>query len=60
VESKNQPPAGVTSTCFNCNKPCTMEHYCYGCRHFVCDTCSINFTMGRGHTQEDHLREEEE
>lgn len=40
--------------CFNCEKTCTSDDYCYGCKEYVCDTCGIGETL-EGHEASAHL-----
>lgn len=46
-------------TCFNCNAACDEEHYCFGCKSYVCDACDLNISLMGGHSAEEHLDDEE-
>lgn len=41
--------------CFLCGGRTTKGDYCWGCKKFVCETCSQNPSLGPGHAPEDHL-----
>lgn len=32
--------------CYFCGKEVTNEHYCYGCRHYVCEECDETQPVG--------------
>ncbi len=41
--------------CHFCQKECTDNDYCYGCRHHVCAECDKeNGELGRDHEVEVH------
>lgn len=35
-----------------------VESWCWGCHVYICETCSVNGSMTRGHRPEDHLTED--
>lgn len=48
--------------CMMCSRSCTTEHYCYGCKHFVCEGCDrmdLNFPNGP-HLLSDHAGDDDE
>lgn len=53
------PPAGGRPLCFNCEKPTTDEHLCFGCNSYVCGECdrnAVNMPFG-AHDRALHLGE---
>lgn len=42
-------------SCFECQKVCDKDQYCFGCRTFICEEHSLNLTLMGGHAREDHL-----
>lgn len=51
----------VSPTCFNCSHVCDEDHFCHGCKSYVCDDCDVSCgEYGRGHSREDHLVAPEE
>lgn len=52
----NEPKEGK---CFNCGSKCDGDHYCYGCKEYICDKCdtAIFGTPGHGHNKSIHLAE---
>lgn len=44
-----------TTRCFNCAAKVTEAYYCYGCKTYVCDGCSLDDKMSVAHDPEDHL-----
>lgn len=46
--------------CFNCEKPCTEDDWCFGCKHFVCAVCGIHDHLGPGHSPSQHLESPED
>ncbi|KKL65825.1 hypothetical protein LCGC14_2151120 [marine sediment metagenome] len=49
--------ASTKGKCFECGLTCGQEEFCFGCRVFVCDECSLNCELMRGHEPEDHLND---
>lgn len=48
--------APKTGKCFNCDKDCTQENFCFGCRKFICEKCDVSCGgYGFGHRPEVHL-----
>jgi hypothetical protein len=43
--------------CFICKRDIGTEHFCYGCRVFVCDNCDVrgDKIAGSPHAAEDHV-----
>ena len=54
--SEETPESGK---CFECGADCSQEHYCFGCKEFVCEECSVNDSLMGSHIPEDHLNEPE-
>lgn len=50
---KRKKPA--PPTCYLCRGRANEEHYCYGCRAYVCEECDKTFCIGE-HAPGDHLR----
>ena len=57
--AKSAPANPGAGSCFHCQRPCTSDDYCFGCRSFVCNECGIGNTIGFGHDPEDHLEAED-
>lgn len=45
--------------CYFCGEETDEEHYCYGCKHYVCSNCSEEDPFG-DHDVEDHQPEPDE
>lgn len=45
--------------CYFCKEVTDEDHYCYGCKHYVCDKCDKSSPFG-DHNVEDHQDTEEE
>lgn len=47
--------------CFNCEKATDRDHYCHGCRVFICDECEAGYSKASAtigsHEPADHLVE---
>jgi hypothetical protein len=57
---KDQPPK--IPICYFCEKVTDEEHYCYGCKHYVCEDCDergMDLPFGE-HDVEDHQSTEED
>ncbi len=50
--------------CVHCNKDTDEDHFCYGCKTYVCDECEAGWSVaeasGGGHTPKDHLEAADE
>lgn len=59
------PPFGPDFTqpiCFNCEKQCGEDSYCFGCKSFVCEDCDVSAASGGlmgPHAREEHLKEQD-
>lgn len=40
--------------CANCHANAVQDDYCFGCKKFVCNKCSVNISLSMGHNVEDH------
>jgi hypothetical protein len=40
--------------CFNCKRSLTEDHFCHGCKEYVCAICDETMAFG-DHKKEDHL-----
>lgn len=55
--NQDQEPTKVEpASCHFCEGPTDAEHFCYGCKQYICDGCSVNQCVaGHGHAPEEHL-----
>ena len=65
-QKMSQPTPTPTKTneesgnCAGCGTECTSDAYCYGCKHFICESCEVGMATGFGHPVSDHLEELED
>lgn len=46
------PNPDVKGKCFKCGVDCYKEHYCFGCREYICEPHSVNGSLMGGHDPE--------
>jgi hypothetical protein len=49
----------VAGECFNCEAKLPEDHYCHGCKKYVCEDCdkSLGMMPFGGHEPDLHLQE---
>lgn len=55
-----KPKIPKKGKCYFCPKVLKGEHYCPGCKHFVCEECDYNLGLMGTHNVEDHAVFEDE
>jgi hypothetical protein len=58
IHDENDKPPKIP-ICYFCEKVVTEDDYCSGCKHYVCQDCSLVDVFGE-HSVDEHQEEEEE